>query len=47
MNKIDKITIVKCLGMLMTIGGMFASNWSSKKDQDRVLKNLVDEKLKK
>lgn len=47
MNKIDKVTIVKGLGMLMTIGGMIASNWSGKKDQDRVLEKLVDEKLKK
>lgn len=47
MNKIDKVTIVKGLGMLMTIGGMIASNWSSKKDQDRVLEKLIDERFKK
>lgn len=47
MNKIDKVIIVKGLGMLMTIGGMVASNWSSKKDQDRILEKLINEKLKK
>ena len=47
MNKTDKVIIVKGLGMLMTIGGMIAANWSGKKDQDRILEKLINEKLKK
>ena len=47
MNKIDKVIIVKGLGMLMTIGGMIASNWSGTRDRDRILEKLVNEKLKK
>lgn len=46
-KKIDKVMIVKGVGMLMTIGGMIAANWSGKKDQDRTLEKLIDEKLKK
>lgn len=46
MNKIDKVTMVKLLGMAMTIGGMIASNWSGEKKQDQVLEKLVNDKLK-
>ena len=45
-KKIDKVTLVKGLGLLMTIGGMLASNWSGKKEQDKELEKLVNEKLK-
>ena len=45
MAKIDKVTVVKVLGMAMTIGGMFASSWTGKKEQDQTIKKLVDEKL--
>lgn len=45
-KKIDKVTLVKGLGLLMTIGGMLASNWSGKKEQDKTLEDLVNEKLK-
>lgn len=47
MNKIDKVTVVKALGMIMTIGGMIASNWTGKKEQDQALEKLVNEKLQK
>ena len=47
MNKIDKVTVVKALGMIMTIGGMIASNWTGKKEQDQTLEKLVNEKLQK
>ena len=47
MAKIDKVTIVKVLGMAMTIGGMLASSWTGKKEQDQTIKKLVDEKLNK
>ena len=45
MAKIDKVTVVKVLGMAMTIGGMLASSWTGKKEQDQTIKKLVDEKL--
>lgn len=45
-KKIDKVVVVKALGMLMTIGGMIAANWSGKKEQDETLAKLVNEKLK-
>lgn len=35
--KIDKVMIVKIAGMAMTVGGMLASNWSGKKEQDKTL----------
>ena len=44
--KVDKVLIVKTLGMLMTVGGMIASNWTGKKDQDKTLEKLIDEKLR-
>ena len=47
MAKIDKVTVVKVLGMAMTIGGMLASSWTGKKEQDQTIKKLVDEKLNK
>lgn len=43
--KIDKVVLVKTLGMVMTVGGMIAANWSDKKEKDQTLKKLVDEKL--
>ena len=47
MKKIDinKVKIVKLLGMAMTIGGMLASSWTGKKEQDQTIAKLVDEKL--
>ena len=45
-KKIDKVVVVKALGMLMTIGGMIAANWSGEKEQDETLAKLVNEKLK-
>ena len=45
MAKIDKVMVVKVLGMAMTIGGMLASSWTGKKEQDQTIAKLVDEKL--
>ena len=42
---INKVAIVKVLGMCMTIGGMLASSWTGKKEQDQTIAKLVDEKL--
>ena len=47
MNKIDKVSVVKALGMIMTIVAMIASNWTGKKEQDQALEKLVNEKLQK
>lgn len=44
-KKIDKVTVIKVLGMVMTVGGMIASNWTGKKEQDQTLEKLVNEKL--
>lgn len=44
--KIDKVLVVKALGMAMTVGGMIASNWTGKKETDKTLEKLVNEKLK-
>ena len=43
--KIDKVAVVKVVGMALTVGGMIASNWSGKKEQDSTLEKLVNEKL--
>ena len=42
---VDKVLVVKALGMVMTIGGMIAANWSGKKEQDQTLEKIVTEKL--
>ena len=34
---IDKVLIVKVAGVVMTVGGMLASNWSGKKEQEKTL----------
>lgn len=39
--KIDKVLAVKIVGMVMTVGGMLASNWSGKKEQDKTLAEEV------
>lgn len=44
--KVDKVFVVKVLGMFMTVGGMVASNWTGKKDQDKTLEKLIEEKLR-
>ena len=43
--KDKKVMAVKILGFALTIGGMIASNWSSKKEQDEALKKFVKEEL--
>lgn len=39
--KIDKVMVVKIAGMVMTVGGMLASNWSGKKEQDKTLEETA------
>ena len=39
--KFDKVVVVKILGMAMTVGGMLASNWSGKKEQDKTLEEAA------
>ena len=43
--KFDKVLAVKVLGMAMTVGGMIASSWTGKKEQDKALEKIVSEKL--
>lgn len=47
MMKIDKVMIVKALGMAMTVGGMIATNWTGKKEQDQTIEKVITEKLSK
>lgn len=39
--KFDKVLAVKIAGLAMTIGGMIASNWSGKKEQDKTLEEAA------
>ena len=39
--KIDKVLVVKIAGMVMTVGGMLASSWSGKKEQDKTLEEAA------
>lgn len=45
MLKADKVVVLKVLGMILTIGGMIASNWSSKQETDATLEKLVNKKF--
>ena len=42
---INKVMVVKVLGMAMTIGGMLASSWTGKKEQDQTIAKLIEEKV--
>lgn len=44
--KVDKVVAAKIVGTVLTIGGMLVSNWTGKKEQDKTLEKLVNEKLK-
>lgn len=44
--KDKKVLAVKILGFALTIGGMIASQWSGKKEQDETLREFVKEELK-
>lgn len=39
--KFDKVLAVKVAGMVMTVGGMLAANWSGKKEQDKTLEEAA------
>lgn len=43
--KIDAVTIIKVLGMALTIGGTIASGWAGKKENDKTLEKLVNDRL--
>lgn len=43
----NKIGLIKVLGMVLTIGGTLASNWSGEKEQKETLKKLVKEEMKR
>lgn len=46
MKKIDVVTVVKVVGMGLTLAGTLASNWTNKKETDNLMEKLIDEKLK-
>lgn len=39
--KFNKVLAVKIAGFVMTVGGMLASNWSGKKEQDKTLEEYA------
>lgn len=45
MKKIDKVTIVKILGLALTVGGTIATAWAGDKDTSKTLEKLVDERF--
>lgn len=47
MKKIDTISIVKLLGLVLTIGGTIASNWAGGKENERNLEKFVKENQSK
>lgn len=42
-NKVDVVTIVKVLGLVLTIGGTIVSNWAGEKENERILEKFVKE----
>ena len=43
--KLDKVTLVKALGLVMTIGGTIAASWAGEKNNEKTLEKLVDSRL--
>lgn len=47
MVKIDVVKVIKIAGLVMSMGGTIANSWAGKKENDKVLEKLVNERLKK
>ena len=45
MKKIDKVTLVKIFGVVLTVGGTIASAWAGEKETSKILEKLVDDRL--
>ncbi len=45
--KFDIVKLAKGAGLLLSVGGMLLTSWVSGKENEKVLAQLVDERLKK
>lgn len=45
MFKVDKVMIVKIVGLALTIGGTIASGWAGDKANEKTLEKLVNDRL--
>lgn len=45
MKKINKATLVKILGLLMTVGAAIASDYTVSKETEEALEEMVDKKF--
>lgn len=43
----NKVAIIKGVGMLLSVGGMVVSSWVSSKENEKVLQKLIDKRLQK
>lgn len=47
MKKLNLLKVAKIGGMLLSVGSMLLTSWVSTKENEKVLKELVDKKLEK
>lgn len=47
MNKINTIKVVKVVSMVASVAGMIGSAWAGSRENESVLKKLVEERLQK
>ena len=47
MKNLDMVKIAKIGGMVLSVGGMLITSWVSSKENESVLKKLVEERLQK
>ena len=45
MNKLNVVKVVKVISMVASVAGMIGSSWVTQKNNEAVLKKLVDERL--
>ena len=47
MNKLNVVKIVKVISVVASVAGMVGSTWASGKENESILRKLVDERLGK
>lgn len=47
MNKINIVKVVKVVSMVASVAGMVGSAWAGNKENESMLKKLVEERLQK
>ena len=47
MNKLNAVKIVKVLSVAASVAGMIGTSWVNGKENESMLKKLVEERLKK